>query len=207
MESTLRWRQGLVFRPWFEDRRRVVILEAWISESDAKPRRHLGACPSALRSVGRDARFESDGNTPTAILTVWAGNPTVTMGSSRCCTIRIRNGKTAGMARRCSMTEAGEIMRAVRPRPNRIVSFDASMPHVPDAPPAGLVPALRVTVAYKLERAVSPRLPRRVAKQAAVAPGRESRNREDLRGRQPACLRWFTSRRSRVDAAIEATAR
>jgi SM-20-related protein len=48
----------------------------------------------------------------------------------------------------------GEITCAVRPRPNRGVFFDAGTPHAGRAP-SRACPALRVTVAYKLERVSS----------------------------------------------------
>jgi SM-20-related protein len=44
----------------------------------------------------------------------------------------------------------GEVARAVRPQPNRAVLFDARIPHV-GRPPSRACPALRVTVAFKLE--------------------------------------------------------
>jgi hypothetical protein len=50
---------------------------------------------------------------------------------------------------------AGEIALAVRPRPNRAVFFDSRIPHTGRAP-SRLCPALRVTVAYKLEVAAPP---------------------------------------------------
>lgn len=46
--------------------------------------------------------------------------------------------------------EHGEIAMAVRPRPNRAVVFDSRIPHAGRAP-SRMCPALRVTVAYKLE--------------------------------------------------------
>ena len=46
--------------------------------------------------------------------------------------------------------DAGEIALAVRPRPNRAVFFDSRISHAGRAP-SRLCPALRVTVAYKLE--------------------------------------------------------
>ena len=46
--------------------------------------------------------------------------------------------------------ERGEIAAAVRPRPNRAVLFDSRIPHQGRAP-SRRCPALRVTVAYKLE--------------------------------------------------------
>jgi hypothetical protein len=46
--------------------------------------------------------------------------------------------------------EHGEIVRAVRPRPNRAIVFDSRIPHAGRAP-SRICPALRVTVAYKLE--------------------------------------------------------
>ncbi len=49
---------------------------------------------------------------------------------------------------------SGEILRAVRPRPNRCVFFDAGTLHAGRAP-SRACPALRVTVAYKLERGSS----------------------------------------------------
>jgi hypothetical protein len=45
---------------------------------------------------------------------------------------------------------SGEIAFSVRPRPNRAVFFDSRIPHAGRAP-SRLCPALRVTVAYKLE--------------------------------------------------------
>ena len=48
--------------------------------------------------------------------------------------------------------EHGEIALAVRPRPNRAVFFDSRILHAGRAP-SRACPALRVTVAYKLERA------------------------------------------------------
>ena len=45
----------------------------------------------------------------------------------------------------------GEVMQAVRPRPNRGVLFDSRIPHAGRAPSRSC-PALRVTVAFKLER-------------------------------------------------------
>jgi len=50
---------------------------------------------------------------------------------------------------------AGEIALAVRPRPNRAVFFDSRIPHAGRAP-SRLCPALRVTVAYKVEVAAPP---------------------------------------------------
>lgn len=46
--------------------------------------------------------------------------------------------------------EHGEIALAIRPRPNRAVFFDSRIPHAGRAP-SRLCPALRVTVAYKLQ--------------------------------------------------------
>src|SRR5262249_54261958 len=46
--------------------------------------------------------------------------------------------------------DRGEIVLAVVPRPNRAVFFDSRISHVGRAPSRGC-PALRVTVAYKLE--------------------------------------------------------
>jgi len=51
-------------------------------------------------------------------------------------------------------SRSGEILRAVRPRPNRCVFFDAGTLHAGRAP-SRACPALRVTVAYKLERGSS----------------------------------------------------
>jgi hypothetical protein len=48
--------------------------------------------------------------------------------------------------------EAGEVALAVRPKPNRAVFFDSRIPHAGRAP-SRLCTALRVTVAFKLERA------------------------------------------------------
>jgi SM-20-related protein len=45
---------------------------------------------------------------------------------------------------------AGEIFFAVRPRPNRALFFDSRIPHAGRAP-SRICPALRVTVAFKLE--------------------------------------------------------
>jgi hypothetical protein len=46
---------------------------------------------------------------------------------------------------------AGEVTQAVRPRPNRAVFFDSRIPHAGRAPSRSCM-ALRVTVAFKLER-------------------------------------------------------
>jgi len=62
---------------------------------------------------------------------------------------------------------SGEIASAVRPRPNRCVFFDAGTPHAGRAP-SRACPALRVTVAYKLERTSSSApAPAPVAKQSS----------------------------------------
>ncbi len=49
---------------------------------------------------------------------------------------------------------AGEIAMAIRPRPNRAVFFDSRILHAGRAP-SRLCPALRVTVAYKLEAVIA----------------------------------------------------
>ena len=51
--------------------------------------------------------------------------------------------------------QAGEIALAVRPRPNRAVFFDSGILHAGRAP-SRLCPALRVTVAYKLQAITGP---------------------------------------------------
>jgi hypothetical protein len=53
------------------------------------------------------------------------------------------------------LDEHGEIALAVRPRPNRAVFFDSRILHAGRAPSRSC-PALRVTVAYKLERVDTP---------------------------------------------------
>jgi hypothetical protein len=63
---------------------------------------------------------------------------------------------------------SGEISHAVRPRPNRCVFFDAGTLHAGRAP-SRACPALRVTVAYKLERGSSSSSVKLV-KPAAVEP-------------------------------------
>jgi len=63
---------------------------------------------------------------------------------------------------------SGEISFAVRPRPNRFVFFEARTMHAGRAP-SRICPVLRVTVAYKLERADSA-TPAKVVKQADPAP-------------------------------------
>ena len=47
----------------------------------------------------------------------------------------------------------GEVIGGVRPAPNRAVLFDSRVPHS-GRPPSRACPALRVTLAYKLEPAV-----------------------------------------------------
>jgi len=85
----------------------------------------------------------------------------------------------------------GEIQFAVRPRPNRAVFFDSRIPHAGRAP-SRLCPALRVTVAFKLESVST------VAVSGTAQGGAEEIGREGLasvfRLRIPA---------SQVDAAVE----
>jgi len=54
------------------------------------------------------------------------------------------------------LDDQGDIALAVRPRPNRAVFFDSRILHAGRAPSRSC-PALRVTVAYKLERETGPR--------------------------------------------------
>jgi SM-20-related protein len=68
---------------------------------------------------------------------------------------------------------SGEIRRAVRPRPNRFVFFNAGTLHAGRAP-SRACPVLRVTVAYKLERGPSTPSPKRVTEPAA-APAENAR--------------------------------
>src|SRR5579872_4144695 len=64
--------------------------------------------------------------------------------------------------------EAGEIALAVRPRPNRGVFFDSRILHAGRAP-SRLCPALRVTVAYKLQAVGAPASELKETEQSAEA--------------------------------------
>lgn len=63
--------------------------------------------------------------------------------------------------------ERGEIALSVQPKPNRAVLFDSRILHVGRAPSRSC-PALRVTVAYKLQRTSTEAQPRPVAPQGDI---------------------------------------
>jgi SM-20-related protein len=74
------------------------------------------------------------------------------------------------------LDERGEIALAVRPQPNRAVFFDSRILHAGRAP-SRACPALRVTVAYKLERAAPAAIAEPAAEWSVDEIGREGARR------------------------------